>query len=307
MNIQKVIFCTSLFFIINKAVSQNLDNIIYCHENIDISKVIFISENQFLGHFYDKEFNYLLIFNKANLIIDTLKIGGNRHDFLQSVNVLGSNLINVNTLSHRILLSIQPEGFQVEFKGRQPPALGIYFEFNDLFISSVPLRNTMRNNSFKIKVSINGTEKWITKGVDRKYKEQNSPFFPSKLHYDRSNGRFYMVLEEAGVLYSIGLEGETKSYLFPDKSEEKKSWNILFDHERNQLYGLLFSKNGDYEVYELIFNDEEAMQAKVVSSFDKEPISILNGKIVYQSIEKNEKGKKMLCYYGQEITQQPAE
>jgi hypothetical protein len=290
------------FLSISKATSQNLENIIYCHENIDISRVYFVNSDQFVGHFYDHEDNYLLLFSPSNVIIDTFKIGNNANDFLQDINVLGNNLISANTLNHKILLSIKPNGFVEMVKMKRSPERVLVFEFNDLVISTISLKNSKRNESFETEVDYKGHKQLITKGVDRKYKNQHSSFLPSKLQYDRKNARFYKVLEEAGVLYTIGIDGDTKSYLFPDKSEEGKSWNVLFDHQSNQLFGMLFSNKKEYEVYELTFDDTDTIQLKMVMIFNEEPLAIFNRKIIYNSLEKNETGKKILCYYGVEIT-----
>jgi hypothetical protein len=292
-----------LLIIGQQGFAQNLENLIYCQENLKINQIYFVNSDQFIGHTTDGESNYLLLFNNENLIIDTYKLGDINKDFLQSFDVLGSNLFVANTLNSRILLSIQGNNLQEEARNKNAATTGAVFEFNGISISTMPMSNKRKNSSFKIKVTFQGKEKWITENVKRIYTYQNSPFLPSKITYDRRKSKFYIVLEEAGILYSIGFDGQINSYMFPDKSEASKSWDILFDFEANQLYGLLFSKNGSYEVYKLGLNNDGKMEIRLVDSFDKKPVCFFSNKIIYQTTEKNENGKKMNCFYSRDLLQ----
>lgn len=297
-----IIYLLSIFLIVHfNAFSQSLENIVYCHENVDVAELYFINPHQFVGHFYDANNNFLLLFNTSNIIIDTLEIGSNNQDFLQGLNVLGNNLICVNTLNHKFLISVQKSGFENIAKTKKMPSFNQIFEFDGLIINTVPKNVKSKHPEFDFKIDYNGQMKATSKNVERKYKQINSPFLASKISYDRENGKFYMFLEDAGLLYSIGLDGEIKTFNLPDKSSVKKSWNILFDQQKNKLYGLLFDRKGNYEVFAISFGSGGSVETKYLNSFHKEPISVSNNRLIYQSVEKNEKGKRLICYYGEEL------
>lgn len=100
------IFYSLLLFLSIDCKSQNIENLLYCNENRDVTEIYLMSKNNFIAHSIINGSNYLHLYNQENLISDTLFIGRLKDNMLQDLIVMGSEYFFFRTLTYWKIIKV---------------------------------------------------------------------------------------------------------------------------------------------------------------------------------------------------------
>lgn len=274
-------------------VGQDLNNLEYCHESINMRNIYFLESDIKVAISPDLKSIYLL--KGGNVIRDTLSVKG---DLIQSVSSLGRSEIALNFMNYSLVANIASKQMRlidtIDYRKLQFYPSSIYTL--DLMSRFRPVKDKRRKHINYVQElrTEDGTIKQITDNYPKIVRRSYSNQLIGKVFFDRNEPLIYLSLEGAGkfCLYDY-VTSERKVFTLQDRETKKQSWFVFYDAKTDQLHPVKFRNDGKNEVYSF---DPKTQQLTPLMTIDFRPLSIIGGRIHKRDMQKDDKGK-LLCHY----------
>jgi len=273
---------------------QDVSNLFFCHENINIRQIYLITTKQFIGVSSDLRSIYL--FNEENIIKDTLLLDSKKNEELfQHLIILGNNKIAINTLNTSYVINTKNDKLETE------KINNLNFAELPIFNYS-PLDNIVIGYVHSVKSSIGYKFVYVKDGELREiFPDQKkltnyngSGQLTTKFYVDSNANKVYFPLESANRIAIFDLNNyKTQFFDFPPLQSKNESWYYFFDHISNRHFAVNYYKGGINILHEIV---DQFSRLKKIETIEGEPLSIVDKNIHIFKREREEK-KELICHY----------
>jgi hypothetical protein len=273
---------------------QDVSNLFFCHENINIRQIYLITTKQFIGVSSDLRSIYL--FNEENFIKDTLLLSSKKNEELfQHLIILDKSRIAINTLNTSYIINTKNDRLETEkihhLNFAELPIFN-YSPLNNVVIGYV--HSAKSSIGYKFVYVKDGELQDIFQDQKKLTNYNGSGQLTSKFYVDYNANKVYFPLEAANRIAIFDLNDyKTQFYDFPPLKSKNESWYYFFDHISNRHFAVNYNKDGINILHEIV---DQFSRLKKIETIEGEPLSIVDKNIHIFKREREEK-KELICHY----------
>lgn len=297
-NLKFIILFFSLFFY-QLTKGQNLNELFYCNSTNDINDLWVLGTTGFAGHTIKEDKNYLYLFSKEGIVLDTLEVGDNQIHFLQSLIVINDSIIQFNTMNKNAKYEIKNERWlkivesnRAKYEKTEISTCGHHYTFGDITIGV--------SCGFIGKKKQHYLAYYLSRGVpykiyDFKVENKNKTFLGSGLldadiMFNVKEGILYLPLEGAGKLIIFDINSLTsRTIVFPILDSKKESYRPFYDYQTDRLYVVKYNKDESNILFDLDKDDNLVF----IKELEVSPVGIVGDRLHVIQLDDN----KNNCHY----------
>ncbi len=297
-NLKFIILFFSLFFY-QLTKGQNLNKLFYCNSTNDISNLWVLGTTGFVGHTIKEDKNYLYLFSKEGIVLDTLEVGDNQIHFLQSLIVINDSIIQFNTMNKNAKYGIKNgrwlkvfEYNRAEYEQTEIATCGHHYTFNNITIG-VSCGTIGKKKQHYLAYFLSGGVPYTI--YDFKVENKNKTYLGSGLldadiMFNKKDNLLYMPIEGAGKLVLFNINSLTSRIIeFAILDSRNESYRPFYDYHTDRLYVVNYKKNENNKLF--ILDEDE--QLVFIKEIEVNPVSIVGD---YMHIIQQD-GNKNNCHY----------
>lgn len=253
----------------------------------------------FVGHTIKEDKNYLYLFSREGIVLDTLEVGDNRIHFLQSLIVINDSIIQFNTMNKNAKYEIEKgrlikifEHNRAGYEETEISSCGHHYSFNNIsigvscgFIGKKKQRYLAYYLSGGVPYTIYD---FIVENKNKIY--LGSGLLDADIMFNLKENLLFMPLEDVGKLIIFDINSLTsRTIVFPVLDSRNESYRPFYDYQTDRLYVVNYKKDESNKLFILDKNE----QLVFIKEIEVNPISIVGNHLHIIQLDDN----KNNCHY----------